>query len=65
MSRTDECVVVAVGTRHAMRMRGVILSSLDCLTLKYFSTLSHKGNDFRKQKLLKVKCVFDFIYKFV
>ena len=28
------------------------------LAVQYFSTLSHKCHDFRKKKLLNIKCVF-------
>jgi hypothetical protein len=52
----SKCVCIAVGIQHAMRMR-LILSSVACPALQYFSTLSHKFYDFRK-KLLNIKCVF-------
>jgi len=35
-----------------------ILPYVACTALKYFSTLSHKGHYFRKQKLFKIKSVF-------
>jgi hypothetical protein len=37
-----ECVFLALGVQHAMRMRRIILSSVACPALKYFSTLSHE-----------------------
>jgi hypothetical protein len=36
-----ECVSVALFIQHAMRMRSIILSSVACLAVPYFSTLSH------------------------
>ena len=37
---------VALAIQHAMRMR--VLSSMACSVLQYFSTLSRKRQDFRK-----------------
>jgi hypothetical protein len=59
----SECVSVALATRHETRMRRVILSSVACPTLPYFSTLSHKRHDFR-EKLSNTKCVFWFSLRF-
>jgi hypothetical protein len=41
-----ECVSVALVIQHAKRMRRIILLSVTCLALLYFSTLSHKRYDF-------------------
>jgi len=42
-----ECVFVALVIQHEMHMHRIILSSVVCQVLQYFSTLSHKWNDFR------------------
>jgi len=36
----------------------ILLSSVACLALPYFSTLSRKAHDFLGKKLLNIKCVF-------
>jgi hypothetical protein len=55
-----ECVSVALVMQHAKLMRRIILSSVACPALPYFSTLSHKRHDFQKRKLLNIKCVLSF-----
>jgi hypothetical protein len=56
----------ALVTRHAKRMRRIILSSVACLVLPYFSTLSHKRQDFWGKKITqKVMFVVIFSTKFV
>jgi hypothetical protein len=53
----SECVSIALIIQHATRTRRIILSSVACPELLYFSILSHKRHDFRKKKL-NIKCVF-------
>ena len=53
----SECVSVALVIRHAKSMRSIILSSVACLALPYFSTYLINGTILGK-KLLNIKCVF-------
>ena len=58
----SECVSIALVIQHAKRMRRITLPSVVCPALQYFSTLSHKRDDFRKQKIIEHKMYSDFIY---
>jgi hypothetical protein len=42
-----------------------ILSFVACLAQPYFSTLSHKGQDFWRKKIIEQKCVLIFSTTFV
>ena len=54
------CVCVALVIQHAKRMRRIISSSRACQTVPYFSTLSHKRQDFRENVTEHKMCVLIF-----
>jgi len=60
----SKCVLVSLLIGHAKRMRHGMLSSVACLVaLFFFSTLSYKRHDFRKEKKMRTQnCCFYFVY---
>ena len=61
----SEFVSLVSVIQHATRMRHIIFTSVTCLAIPYFSTLSHKRHDFRKKKILNIKCVLIFYTTFI
>ena len=60
----SECVSEALVIQHVvLYMRHIILTSVACLVLPYFSIYVTNGMVFRKE-LLNIKMCFDFIYNF-
>jgi hypothetical protein len=59
------CVFVALVIRHEKSMLLMIFSSVDCLAMPYFSTLSHKWHDFRENVIEHKMCVLPFPTSFV
>ena len=54
----SEHASVASRIQQAKLMRRILLSSVACLVLPYFSIISHNRNDFFGKKISEHKCVF-------
>jgi hypothetical protein len=57
----SDCVFVALVIQHAKCMQ--CMTSVACLVLPYFFTLSHKQSSYKK-KFLTQNVFFDFLYSF-
>ena len=53
----SECVFVALGVRHEMRMRNIVIFGRLGTTI-FFSTLSHERRDYSKKTSFNIGCLF-------
>jgi hypothetical protein len=58
----SECVFVALVILYSTRMPHIVIVAY--ISISYFSTLSHKLQEFREKKNLDYKICFDFLCKF-
>ena len=65
IGRVNARARVALLIHHATRMRHIVTSFVAPLALPYFSTLSHKRHDFRKNNIEHKMCVLIFYTNFV
>jgi len=56
----SECAYVTLCIQHAIRMRRIVLSSMDCTSLHYLLTLSHKRHGFREGEKKRKMCLLVF-----
>ena len=61
----SQCVFVASCIQHVRRTRRIILSSMACLAVPYFSTLSHKWYYISENVIERKMCVLIFSTTFV
>jgi hypothetical protein len=61
----SEGLFVVFVIQHAKRTPHIILTSVPCLALPYFSRLTHRRQDFRRRELLLTQnTCLDFLYNF-
>ena len=60
MLHTPRVCAAAFAIQNAMRMRRIIISSVVCLALQNFLTLSHRGQDFREKVIEHKMCFLIF-----